>query len=247
MGLFYKNKLVWIVGGSRGIGLALARDLVKRGAKVIISARHQPIFSDNPKEKFPYEFYSLDVMNEAALKIACSKMQHVDGLIITSGIYHPNVVAKMDEQHLDGLIKVNILAPSMFASYMGKVLEKKRGFFAVCGSLAGENGLPAGQPYAGSKNYIKNFMESMAVEFEKLYVHLIEPGFVKTDLIKMNKFSMPMIMSAPRAAAIILHGIAVRRFRIRFPYSMLLFSRIFAIQPIKLQRFWWRKFKSYII
>jgi short-subunit dehydrogenase len=75
--------------------------------------------------------------------------------------------------------------------------------------------------------------ESLRPEFERAGLNLtvVNPGFIKTPLTMRNKFPMPFIISADRAAVIIRRDLARLRFEIRFPLMMNLSVRILAALP----------------
>ncbi len=241
MSLYFKNKKIWIIGGSRGIGLGLARELSRRGARVIISARRAP------QEKFAHEFIALDVTDRKKLKSLCDKMTDLDGVIYSSGVLSPSSVADIDEKHLAELLAVNVIPSSLLAAYLGKKLEARRGFFVFMGSVAGIVGLPFSQPYGGGKDYLKNFAETVAVEYPKLKTHLVAPGYVATDMISGNNFRMPLIYSVKKAVRFILFGIATQKFYIRFPWAMHSTVQIICLTPIFIRRLFWKYFGKMIL
>ena len=238
--LFLKNKKIWVIGGSRGIGLGLAKEMARRGAKVIISARR------DAAEKFPHEFIPLDVTDRKKLKSLCAKMD-VDGIIYSSGILSPSYVADMDERHVQELIDINILPAALLAAYMGKKIEKRRGFFVFMGSVAGVVGVPLSQPYGGGKDFIKNFAESVAVEFPKMTTHLVSPGYVRTEMISGNNFSMPMVYSVKKAVDIILFGMATKKFHIVFPLPVYIGMWVIRLTPVFIRRQFWKYFAKYVV
>jgi short-subunit dehydrogenase len=107
------------------------------------------------------------------------------------------------------------------------------GHLAVVGSVAGDIGLPYAGPYSASKAAVMRLCESLRPEFERAGLNLtvVNPGFIKTPLTTRNKFPMPFIISADRAAVIIRRDLARLRFEIRFPLMMNLSVRILAALP----------------
>ena len=214
----------------------MPKKLAARGAKIIVSARKKP------HDNFPHTFIPLDVTNRKELTRLAKKMNGVDGVIYSSGILAPSLVSDIDEQHLSDLIATNILPPTIITAHMARDLEKRRGFLVFMGSVAGEYGLPLSQPYAGGKNYLRNFAESVAVEHPHMQTHLIAPGFVKTDMTSGNRFVMPFMLSAEKAADIILFGIALNKFYIAFPWPTHLMMNSTSLLPAIIRRWVWRHF-----
>ncbi|MGI9461249.1 MAG: SDR family NAD(P)-dependent oxidoreductase [Alphaproteobacteria bacterium] len=234
MSIFFKNKKIWVIGGSRGIGLGLAQALVKRGASVIMSAR-------NPaKIKFPHQFIPLDVTDRKSLHKTCNKMKNLDGVIYSSGILSPAYISDIDEKHLSDIININILPAVLLTTYLGKKIENRKGFFVYMGSVAGVVGVPLGQPYGGGKDFLKNFAETVAVEYPAMTTHLVTPGYVKTDMISGNNFVMPFIYSIKKAVDIILFGIATKKFHIAFPRGLHIMAWVIRLSPVFMRRLFWK-------
>ncbi|MGI9461248.1 MAG: SDR family NAD(P)-dependent oxidoreductase [Alphaproteobacteria bacterium] len=234
---YFSNKKIWLIGGSRGMGLALAKKLISARAKLIISSRHPPKDID----KTTYQFSPLDVGHLAAVKKLCKKLPPLDGVIFMPALYEPGAVSTIDEKFLTNMIMVNIVAPTLITKYLASALEKRRGFLAICGSQAGNIGLPHGQPYSASKAYLKNFCESLYVEHPELTIHLIMPGFVKTDLTQKNNFAMPFLMTADKAGDIIFAGLKAKRPIILFPKKLAWLLAVWGALPIFLQKILWTK------
>ena len=234
-GYFYRKK-IWLIGGSRGMGLELARQLISDGAEVIVSSRQPPKDID----KKTYRFVALDVADDAALKKLCKNLQPLDGVIYMPALYDPGPVVGIDEKFLDDMMRVNIAAPTILAKHVAAHLEKRRGFLAICGSQAGDVGLPLGQPYSASKAYLKNFCQSLSVEHPNLVTQLIAPGFVKTDLTDKNTFAMPFLMTAPQAAKRIMRGLAQKKAVIVFPKRLAWVLAFWAWLPLPIKKILWR-------
>lgn len=238
--MWLKDKKIWIIGGSRGMGLELAKNLIKADAKVMISARQRPA---NLNKK-TYQFLALDLSDEKHLtKLLNSippSLKDLDGMVYMPAVYEPAEIKDITKTELDTSLRVNCLAPTLLSITFAPLLQKRKGFLALCGSVAGDIGLPKGQPYSATKAYIKNFCQTMAVEFPYLTVQLITPGFVKTDLTAKNEFRMPFIMSAARAGQLIFKGIQSQRFLIAFPLRIKLLLCLWGLLPYRLKKFLWR-------
>ena len=232
---YFLGKTIWLIGGSRGMGLALGKKLIQAGADVIISSRHAPDGID----KKTYRFAPLEVGDTVALKKLCQQLQPLDGVIFMPAVYDPGPIVAIKEDILLDMVKVNNIAPTLLAKYMAGPLEKRKGFLAICGSQAGNVGLPLGQPYSATKAYLKNFCESLQVEHPKLVVQLIAPGFVKTDLTSKNKFDMPFIMTTDEAADRIMKGLRQKKSIILFPKRLDWLLRCWAALPLAWQKFLW--------
>jgi len=89
-------------------------------------------------------------------------------------------------------------------------------------SLAGYRGLPGAPAYCASKAAVKVFGEALRGELASkgVGVSVICPGYVDTPMTQRNRFPMPFLMDAPRAANRIKRRLAKNKARIAFPWPM---------------------------
>ena len=242
----FGGKKIWVIGGSRGMGLALAKILAAAGARVIVSAR-----TDSRHHDFPHQFLPLDVSNIPALKRACQSQKDLDGVIYMSGLHQQSLVADMDERHLLNMVAVNIQAPTLVAKWLGPVIQHRRGFFAICGSQTSFVGAPLGQPYSATKAYLKNLVETLAMELDRASIYLLAPGFVRTDLVKSITMPMPFTLE-PAVAALgfakgLAGGVIGQKMVIEFPFIITLFPPLWHHTPLWLRRLLWRAVRNKIV
>ena len=78
-----------------------------------------------------------------------------------------------------------------------------------------------------------NYSESIYNDCKKnnIDVSIINPGFVKTRLTDQNKFEMPFLMTAEKAANIIYKGLEKKKYDITFPFMMSLIFKTLKILP----------------
>jgi short-subunit dehydrogenase len=113
------------------------------------------------------------------------------------------------------------------------MLERGRGHIAAVSSVAGFRGLPASGFYSGSKAAVTTFLESLRVDLRSrgIAVTSINPGYIATPLTAKNRFRMPFLMSAERAAVIIADGLERRPAELTFPWQMKLFMNFARLLP----------------
>jgi NAD(P)-dependent dehydrogenase (short-subunit alcohol dehydrogenase family) len=181
--------VAWITGGGSGIGAAVAKQLANEGWQVAISGR-RPDKLQAVADFAPDHIhpYVLDV-TDAALNLA--------------------VAAQIHERF--GRIDYALLNAGDFFPFAGHI--------AIVASVAGYVGLPSSSAYGASKAALINMAEALRVELEPLTIkiQLICPGFIETPMTDRNQFAMPFIISADKAAARIVAGIASNRFEITMP------------------------------
>jgi short-subunit dehydrogenase len=114
--------------------------------------------------------------------------------------------------NLDGTLNTVLpLLPAMRVRQGGQI--------ALMASLASFVGLPRSAAYNASKAAVRVWGESLRLQLRKdnIGVSVICPGFVTTRLTAKNKFKMPFLMGADKAAQIIRSGLARNKARIAFP------------------------------
>ena len=197
MNSIFKGQVVWITGASSGIGEAMARDFVKRGARVILTARRV-----DRLEKLAQELNQKSGTKEIAAKIlvadlskldalpalandAIASFGHVDVLFNNAGMSQRSLVVDtpfLIEQHM---ITVDLLSPiALTKAMLPHFVSRKKGRILVTSSLMGELELPNSATYACVKHGLNGYFYSMAFEVEKLgiQVQVLEPGFVRTEV-----------------------------------------------------------------
>lgn len=99
---------------------------------------------------------------------------------------------------------------------------RRRGQIALMSSLASFRGFPGAPAYCASKAAVRVWGEALRNDLRPhgIGVTVICPGFVTSRMTAKNRFRMPLLMPAERAASIIRRGLAADRARIAFPFRM---------------------------
>ena len=126
-------------------------------------------------------------------------------------------VRKIFATNIDGVI--NSIQP-----VIPLMLARKSGQIAIMSSLAGIRTLPSSPAYSASKACVRYYGEALRGNLAKegVCVSVICPGYVKTPMTDVNNFPMPFIMTAEKAARIIVAGLAKGKGRIAFPLLLYL-------------------------
>ncbi|MTI21517.1 SDR family oxidoreductase [Fulvivirga sp. RKSG066] len=188
----FKNKVVWITGASSGIGEALAIELSRQGAKLIISARRKEELDrvknlcKTPAEvaTLPLDLTFTDTMH-LAVETALLAFGHVDILINNGGVSQRSL-AKDTKLEVDKkLMEVNYFGTiALTKALLPHFLERKAGQIAVVSSLVGKFGTPYRSGYAASKHALHGFFDALRAELWKdnITVTILCPGFIKTNV-----------------------------------------------------------------
>lgn len=229
----WKDARVWVIGASYGIGAAVARSLLARGAHVALSARSADKLRDVAGDPSaaggtaviePLDFTEASAVAQAFEHIR-GVFKRVDLVLIVAGTHKEVRAWEFTDAEARALFEVNLHGPiGTVAAILPGLLAQGHGAIGIVSSLAGYRGLPKALIYGASKAALINFAETLYLDLRSrnIGVHLINPGFVKTPLTDRNLFPMPHLISAEDAADEILRGLERREFEIHFPKA---FSR----------------------
>ncbi len=195
----YSGKNIWITGASSGIGQAVAIELSKKNAHLILSGRNEASLKETADccEKngssvltVPFDLALEDSVVSAA-KIVLSKgitpdcLYHFGGISQRSLAYETplNVDRKIFEVNFFGTIALTkAILPAM--------INNGGGHIAVTSSVVGKFGFPYRSAYSASKHALHGFFESLRAESsnKNIRISLIIPGRIQTD-ISVNAIS----------------------------------------------------------
>ncbi|MCY4418350.1 MAG: 3-oxoacyl-[acyl-carrier-protein] reductase [Cytophagales bacterium] len=186
-----QNKIALITGGSRGIGEAIVRLFVKEGARVAFTYLSQSEKAKNLEKdlKGKAKGYlsnaaSLDQTQECIKQIT-EELGKVEILVNNAGITRDNLLARMNEEDWDEVIKTNLkscfntikcLTPTFMRERKGNIINLSS-IIALKGNAGQAN-------YAAAKAGIVGLTRSVAKELGPRHVraNVIAPGFIKTDM-----------------------------------------------------------------
>lgn len=242
------QEVIWIIGASSGIGKALARTFAKNGAQLILSARREELLRQLAEEinvdalPLPFDVTNLQEF-EKSTQLIQEKHPKIDRIIFLAGAYDPMPLSDLKLEKVGKIIDINLMgAFNCVKCCYPLLLEQNSGQIAFCGSVAGYNGLPNGQPYSATKAALTNLTETLAAEAPKMIdVKLISPGFVKTDLTAKNEFDMPFILSPEDAADRIFKGLHKNGFEVTFPKRLSYLLKGLQLLPYALRIYLLRK------
>lgn len=224
---------VVVTGASSGIGAELAVELGRRGAHVGLLARREEelravaerVGAAGGRVAFaPVDVTDLEALRQAVAVLE-SELGPVYGLVANAGIGAPTKRGRIDAERDGRILDVNVLGVvRAIAVVQPGILERKAGFLSAVSSLAGFRGLPGHAAYSASKAAVSTFLESLRVDLRGsgVTVTTIHPGFVRTPMTDRNRFRMPFLWPADRAARVIVEGLVRGRGRVDFPWPMVL-------------------------
>lgn len=186
------NRTVWITGASSGIGEALAYELSRRGARLILSARREEALQavkSRCDQPHTHVVVPLDLADRASLDAAAETVQAdvgaVDIVVHNGGISQRSLVAETDLSVDRRIMEVNYFGTvTLTKRVLPSMLQRGRGQFVVISSLVGKFGTANRSAYAASKHALHGFFDSLRAEVhdDGLRVTLVCPGFVETSV-----------------------------------------------------------------
>ena len=186
-----KNKKIVISAGASGIGLAITKICLERGATVFVSDINEKFINKlrkNSKNKKLF-IYHCDASNENDVNDLFDKIKKktskVDALINNVGIAGPTgTIEKLSSFDWENTLKVNVISHFYFTKNAIPLLKKNKGGTIInLSSGAGIMGFPLRSPYAASKWAVVGVTKTLAMELGKfkIRVNAICPGTIKGE------------------------------------------------------------------
>lgn len=238
----WTDQRVWIIGASSGIGEALSKALLERGARVVLSARRVERLEKLAAAYSNAIALAMDVGDQSswhqALSQLAEKIDRVDLVIFCAAKYHPERSWELIPEETENTLSVNLLSVYQgIQTVLPGMLERGHGGIGVVASVAGYLGLPNATVYGPSKAALINLTELLYSDLhaKNINVYLINPGFVSTELTAKNKFFMPALQTPEQAAKSIIAGFEAGDFEIHFPKRFTFILKLMQVLPYRLR------------
>ena len=235
------NKVIWITGGSSGIGKSLAYKFANEGWQVAISARRENLLKEISESNEKIKSFPLDVTDKVKCKEVFEQIKNyygdLDICFFSTGTWSPKEEKDIDVEQIENVFKVNFFGTiNSIKAVEEHFKNKKNGIITIVSSIAGYRGLPNTTGYGPSKSALISLAESLYLDFERYNVRvcLVCPGFIKTPMTDKNDFKMPFLKTSEFAADKIYDGlINKKQFEIHFPKELTLTLKFFKLLPSK--------------
>lgn len=189
-----EGKVALVTGGARGIGRAIALELAKGGATVVINYNGSRDKAMGLKQEIGgrggrAEIYQCNVSDFAK----CEELVHgivkqygsLDILVNNAGITKDGLLMKMSEEDFDKVVDVNLKGAFNTIRFASRqMLKQKSGRIINLSSVVGVAGNTGQANYASSKAGIIGLTKAAAKELASrgITVNAIAPGFIETDM-----------------------------------------------------------------
>jgi NAD(P)-dependent dehydrogenase (short-subunit alcohol dehydrogenase family) len=238
--------VAWVVGGSSGIGAAVARELQSRGAVVAISARRQEQL--DAVSKGTMLAVAADVTDPASMTAAASSIREelgpIDLTILSAAYWKQMAATDWDTETFNRHVEVNLIGMSnSIGAVLPEMLARRSGVIAGISSVAGYRGMARSEAYGATKAGQISLLESLRIDVARRGVRVVTicPGFVRTDLTAGNTFPMPFIIDADTAGRAICDGLERERTEIVFPVQMAVLMKAARLVPVALWSALWSR------
>jgi len=171
-----------VTGGNRGIGRAIATELVARGHRVAVTARS----GEGPEGTLTVR---ADVTDGASLDAAFAEIEGalgpVEVVVANAGITRDLLLLRMTDEDFDAVVDTNLGGAFRVVKRASKgMLRAKFGRVILISSVAGLLGNPGQINYAASKAGMVGFARSLTRELGSrgITANVVAPGFIETDM-----------------------------------------------------------------
>jgi 3-oxoacyl-[acyl-carrier protein] reductase len=188
---------VIVTGGSRGLGLGIARKLAGEGYNVIAIARKEndtlksAIRKANTGSPGSFQFVPFDLgqIEQISALVGSLRKQFgpIYGLVNNAAVSFEGALAVMHNSRIEQLVRVNSLSPMILTKYVVRsMMAAGAGRVVNVASISGFTGYSGLAVYSATKASLIGFTRSLAREVGRMGVNVnsVAPGLVYTDLTK---------------------------------------------------------------
>jgi 3-oxoacyl-[acyl-carrier protein] reductase len=186
---------VIVTGGSRGLGLGIARKLSSEGYRVIAVARketdqlqsaiqHAESHKPGSFHFVPFDLAKVEEIGQF-VKTLRKDFGSIYGLVNNAGISFDGTLSLMSNSHIEQLVRLNTLSPIVLTKYVVRsMLADGGGRIVNVASILGFTGYSGLSVYGATKASLIGFTRSLAREVGRMGVNVnaVAPGFVDTEM-----------------------------------------------------------------
>ena len=180
-----EGKTALVTGGSRGIGRAIAAELARAGASVIVGYRSGAEEAEAAAAEIGGRAVQADVSNADEARRLVEEAGDLDVLVNNAGITRDGLLMRMPDEDWDAVLDTNLggVFHTCRAASRG-MLKRRSGSIVNVSSVVGVHGNPGQTNYAAAKAGIIGFTKSLARELGNRGVraNVVAPGYVSTRL-----------------------------------------------------------------
>lgn len=184
-----QNKIALVTGATRGIGRAIAEELVSKGAFVIGTATSEKgaesisTYLGDKGKGLVLNVADLTSIEQVLAQIK-EQFGDIDILVNNAGITRDGLLMRMKEDDWFDIIQTNLTSIYRLSKAVLRPMMKKGGRIISIGSVVGSMGNPGQTNYCAAKAGLVGFSKSLAKEVASrgVTVNVVAPGFIATDM-----------------------------------------------------------------
>lgn len=202
-----ENKVAFVTGGSRGLGLAIARGLAEQGAKVGIAARNPPANIDLDG----LTFFQSDLLHREGraglVDKVVNRLGGIDIFVHCAGQQHRQPATHYPLNTFEEIYELHVVAGMDIAQQCAQyMLPQNAGKIIFISSILGYQGGVTVPAYSAAKHAMLGVVKALANEWAShgVNVNAIAPGYMNTEMVEA-------LMNDPQRGPAILNRIPARR------------------------------------
>lgn len=187
----FRKRVVLITGGSRGLGLVLAREFTREGARVVICARDEEELRSARADlsKFGSEVFAVrcDITNhpdvEQMIAQVTERFGRIDVLVNNAGVIQVGPLEVMTRKDFEEAMSAHFWGPlNTILSVLPAMRQRKDGRIVNISSIGGKIAIPHLVPYSASKFALVGLSEGLRAELlrDGIIVTTVCPGLMRT-------------------------------------------------------------------
>jgi 3-oxoacyl-[acyl-carrier protein] reductase len=196
------GKVALVTGASRGIGRAIAEELARAGASVVVGYRSGKDEAEELATAIGGRAIQADVSDAGEARRLVDEAGDIDVLVNNAGLTRDGLLARMSDDDWRTVIETNLSSVFYTCRAVTRpMMKKRRGSIINISSIVGVHGNWGQTNYGASKAGIIGFTKSLARELgsRNIRANVVAPGYVKTALTEVlpDEATAAMVQQTP--------------------------------------------------
>ena len=192
-----EGKVAVVTGGNSGIGLAVAQEFSRQGAKVAVFGRNRETLSEAEKSirgevlAVQGDVQRLEDIDKLFTQIK-ERFGKIDSLVVNAGVIHFGPITEVDEKAFDFQTNVNFKG-AFFTIQKALPLLQDGGTIILVSSVAGIKGFAGASVYSATKAALRSLARTLTAELapRRIRVNVLSPGPIDTPIFDRPDNGIP--------------------------------------------------------